>query len=541
MFTGASHREAEQLLTDSIKDSLYDISQSISLNNPGEMHFRVFQTEEVTQAGLGTYLVTDTNYKKILILTARPRYIKIFKGLAYKIAVLTTEMGFGISGYGGIGTYMTTLLPYLSEFSEIVSLGWDDQGQSMKGKELSLGEYLYSANKTKGQNQFLSTLRLWGAKKEKVKVKNEILQVQGKKYNLKNYQNIYVVGAGKATYKMALALEKLLGKRIKKGFINIPDIPKPNKLKIIKAHKSTHPLPSPAGVKGAKEILKILKKTKENDLVVTLISGGGSALLPLPAQGVSLVDLIKTSSILIKSSLTINEINTVRKHLSGIKGGRLVDTAYPSKIVNLIISDVCGDDLSCIASGLTVPDHSTFRQAVEILKKNDLWLRVPKSVRKRLQKGVKGLVEETPKPFYPVFREKKVDNFILANHETVLDAACSKAKELDDKKLMKMVGTMDKLLLSLADLLKQASKYGLLTIFIAKGLPLIIEWLETTHRVIIHINNIDSIIRLANIAYGYILIPTIICTILYVIIKIYLLVKSNSEVGNDESYGDYTG
>ena len=266
--------------------------------------------------------------------------------------------------------------------------------------------------------------------KEKVRVKDNFLYIQGQQYNLKKYQNIYVVGAGKATYKMALSLEKLLGKRIKKGYINVPEIPARKKLKIVKANKATHPLPSPAGVKGAKEILKILKRTKEDDLVITLISGGGSALLPLPAQGVALADLIKTNSILIKSPLTINEVNTVRKHLSGIKGGRLVDAAYPAKVVNLVISDVCGDDLSCIASGPTVPDPSTFKEAVAILKHNDLWLRVPKSVRKRLQKGLAGSVEETPKPFYPVFREKKVDNFILANHQTVLATACSRGKEL---------------------------------------------------------------------------------------------------------------
>ncbi|MFA6435521.1 MAG: DUF4147 domain-containing protein [Candidatus Gracilibacteria bacterium] len=242
-----------------------------------------------------------------------------------------------------------------------------------------------------------------------------------KKIDPSKYEKIFVLGAGKGAFKMAEAAEKNFGLKITEGFIIIPKGDPTPHLKKIKCICGSHPLPDKNGLKGAKEILKIAKKASKKDLVITLISGGGSALMPYPMEGITLEEKIKTTCLLLKCGANINEINTVRKHLSQIKGGRLMEAIYPAKCLNLVISDVLGDDLSAIASGPVSPDPTTCQQALKIFEKYKIVKETPLSVIECLKKGI-----ETPKPGNKIF--KKVTSKILANHETTAKAAEKIAK-----------------------------------------------------------------------------------------------------------------
>jgi glycerate-2-kinase len=173
-------------------------------------------------------------------------------------------------------------------------------------------------------------------------------------------------------------------------------------------------------------MLELVGQAEENDLIICLLSGGGSSLMPQPCTGVSLRDKRRVTDALLKSGATINEINTVRKHISGFKGGWLAKRAYPATVVNLILSDVVGDPLDAIASGPTVPDSTTFQDAVEILTTHGLWSKVPTSVKKILTNGKKGLIPETPKAGDKAFT--KVHNIIVGNNLTASSAAYSSLK-----------------------------------------------------------------------------------------------------------------
>jgi glycerate 2-kinase len=257
--------------------------------------------------------------------------------------------------------------------------------------------------------------------KARLNLKGSTLKVDKHSFDLAKYRNIYVVGGGKASGTMAEALEQILGRRITKGLVNVPHDTK-NKTGIIQLHGANHPVPDQAGVEGTRRILKIAEDAEENDLIICLISGGGSSLMPLPRGDVSLEDKRKITNTLLKSGATINEINTVRKHISDFKGGWLAKKAYPATILNLILSDVVGDPLDFIASGPTVPDSTTFDDAVKVLQKYNLWEKAPDSVRKVLSDGKKGLIPETPKAGDRVF--KKVTNVVVGNNRYSSQAAC---------------------------------------------------------------------------------------------------------------------
>jgi len=188
--------------------------------------------------------------------------------------------------------------------------------------------------------------------------------------NLKEIENIYVVGAGKATYKMAKAINALFKGKIKDGVINVP-VAITSKIGNIRVNKAAHPYPDENGLKGAKEILNIAKKATDKDLLICLISGGGSALMPLPTEGLSLADKTNLTKQLLASRADIHEINTVRKHISAIKGGRLAANTK-AKLIGLYISDVLGDKIESIASGPTVADKSKVEDALKILKKYNI-------------------------------------------------------------------------------------------------------------------------------------------------------------------------
>jgi len=249
--------------------------------------------------------------------------------------------------------------------------------------------------------------------KSKILLKNSCLQVNGYSFDLKKFKNIYVIGGGKASGSMAEAIEQILGKYITNGIVNVPQGSKQN-TKIIEPHEASHPIPDEAGVEGTRSMLKMLEQAKEDDLIICLISGGGSSLMPLPRGGISISDKREITNALLKCGATINEINTVRKHISDFKGGWLAKKAYPATILNLILSDVVGDPLDFIASGPTVPDSTTFNDAVKILEKYRLWSKAPASIRKVLSNGEKGIIPETPKADDEAF--KKVYNVVVGNN-----------------------------------------------------------------------------------------------------------------------------
>ena len=227
-----------------------------------------------------------------------------------------------------------------------------------------------------------------------------------------------IIGAGKASGAMAKALEDawdgpLDGLVVTRYGYRVPT----ERLEVIEA---AHPVPDEAGRDAAKRIFELVQGLTEDDLVLCLISGGGSALLALPAEGVTLEDKQAMNKALLASGATISEMNTVRKHLSAIKGGRLAAAAYPAKIVALMISDVPGDDASIIASGPTVPDPSTNEDALGIIEKYGI--DVPDNMRRLLDTA-----EETPKPGDPCF--ENVENIMIATPQASLEAAAAAARE----------------------------------------------------------------------------------------------------------------
>ncbi len=232
------------------------------------------------------------------------------------------------------------------------------------------------------------------------------LNIQNDKFDLNKFSNIFLIGGGKASAQMSLALEKILNKQPKikcEGLINIPEGQKIRNYgpsSKIRMNRASHPIPNENGLTGTKEMVKIVEKATKNDLIICLISGGGSALLPLPKQGITLEDLQKVNSLLLASGASIQEINTIRKHLSDFKGGNLakkVHNTSKATLITLIISDVVGNNLDSIASGPTVPDLTTYSQAYGVLKKYSLNDKVPSSVKKVIEKGLSDPRLENPK------------------------------------------------------------------------------------------------------------------------------------------------
>jgi glycerate-2-kinase len=228
---------------------------------------------------------------------------------------------------------------------------------------------------------------------------------------------------------MAEAINEILQKRLTHGLVNIPrGIAKNLKTGCITLNEAGHPIPDQAGINGVRRVLTLLEDVQENDLIISLISGGGSALFPLPADNVTLTEMQSVTNNLLKCGATIDEINIIRKHISKIKGGRLAMQVFPATLISLIISDVVGDHLSSIASGLTVPDPSTYSDAIEILKRYDIWEQSPPNVTLHLTNGLEGKTPESPKPGDPYF--KKVYNILLGSNRIALKTAREKARQL---------------------------------------------------------------------------------------------------------------
>jgi len=232
---------------------------------------------------------------------------------------------------------------------------------------------------------------------------------------------------------MAASLERILGSRITAGWVNVK-YGHGQKLKRIRIQEAGHPLPDRKGLEGSQEMVRLLGQLTPQDLVIFLISGGGSALLPLPVPGVSLEEKQAATNLLLGCGATIQEINTVRKHLSVIKGGGLAKIVYPATLVTLILSDVIGDPLDAIASGPTVPDPTTFEDCARILSRYGLWEKVPLSVANHIREGLEGRKEETVKENDPAF--SKVYNLVVGNNLLAMKAAQKAAKAMGYRTLL---------------------------------------------------------------------------------------------------------
>ncbi len=245
-------------------------------------------------------------------------------------------------------------------------------------------------------------------------------EVSEKVFDLNEFERIFLVGTGKASSSMAQAIEEIFGGRITKGLITTKyghALP----LRFTEIIEAGHPLPDPKGLEGARKVKDLLTNTGPKDLVLFLISGGGSALLPLPADKITLEEKQELTQLLLDCGADIKEINTIRKHISQMKGGWLARWAYPSTVITFILSDVVGDPLDVIASGPTVPDTSTFQESWEILKRYGLINEIASSIRNHLQAGREGKIKETPKAGESVF--EKVHNMIIGSNIVALRAA----------------------------------------------------------------------------------------------------------------------
>ena len=260
-----------------------------------------------------------------------------------------------------------------------------------------------------------------------VKLSGDLLQVAEKRFPLSRFRHIYVLAAGKAAASMSRGVEKVLGDKITNGHV-VTKYGHGMNLNYLTLTEAGHPIPDAEGVKGTQKIVNIARKATEDDLVICLISGGASALMADFPEGVTLDDLKRTNELLTKCGANITEINTVRKHLSKIKGGQLARILFPATTVCLILSDVVGDRLDVIASGPTVGDSSSFADALTIIDKYSLQNRLPSSVLHYLLEGADGSIADTPKPDNPVFQN--VHNYIIGSNGIALESSAKKAVEL---------------------------------------------------------------------------------------------------------------
>ncbi len=265
------------------------------------------------------------------------------------------------------------------------------------------------------------------AMKSYCQLSGSLLSIDGSNYDLDRFEKILVIGAGKAGASMARAMEEILEERISDGII-VVKYGHLDELKKVRIREAGHPVPDQNGYLGARAIYQLASTADEKTLVICLISGGGSALLTMPVDGVSLADKQATTKVLLECGANIHEINTIRKHLSVIKGGGLARAVYPAVLVTLILSDVVGDDLDSIASGPCVPDSKTFADCQDIFNKYGIEQDIPAPVLQHIRRGLAGEVAETPKAGQEFF--KQTQNVIIGSNFNALLKAKAKADEL---------------------------------------------------------------------------------------------------------------
>jgi glycerate 2-kinase len=271
----------------------------------------------------------------------------------------------------------------------------------------------------------LDAVNAGAALRRAVKKEGDFLTVGSHRYDLRHYERVVVIGAGKATASMARAMEQILGRRLHSGFVIVKyghAVPTTR----IAVEEAAHPLPDRAGQLAAERVHALASSLARHDLLIVLLSGGASSLMPSPVRGVTLADKQRVTKQLLRSGASIGEVNSVRKHLSNLKGGRLAESTKAT-VVTLILSDVLGDDLSTIASGPTAPDPTTYREAIDCLKRYHVWSSSPRAVRMHLEQGRRRQLSETPKPGSPVFR--RVQHQIIGNSKLALAAVIRTARE----------------------------------------------------------------------------------------------------------------
>lgn len=252
--------------------------------------------------------------------------------------------------------------------------------------------------------------------------------------SLEQFDRVFVIAAGKAALAMASAVQKIVGDRLSGGIVVTKHGHAAQRLRQLRVIEAGHPIPDAAGSEAVEAVDALLRELNARDLLIVAVSGGASALLPAPVLPVSLKAKQRTTDLLLRAGADIYELNAVRKHLSVLKGGGLAALAYPATVVSLLLSDVIGDPLDVIGSGLTAPDHSTFAEAVLVLEKYGLLERVPRSVRERLIAGVAGDVPESPKEGDLIF--KNVHNVVIGSNRLALNAAAQRAKQLGYRPLI---------------------------------------------------------------------------------------------------------
>ena len=274
--------------------------------------------------------------------------------------------------------------------------------------------------------------------KNAVKIVKDKLIVRNDVFDLRKFREILVIGGGKASAQMAMAIEEILKKYSKidyRGLVNIPNSLKVNNdsasSKII-MHLASHPIPDESGLNGTKLMFKHIDNTTKDDLIIFLLSGGGSALLPMPKKTITLADLQAINALLLASGASIHEINTVRKHLSDFKGGNLAKKVYTSskaKVITLIISDVVGNNLESIASGPTIPDLTTFKDSYSVLEKYQLVNKVPSSVKQLFERGMDDPTLKKPlnQPNY----FKNVHNYLIGSVNSCVEEVSDYLEELN--------------------------------------------------------------------------------------------------------------
>jgi glycerate 2-kinase len=251
------------------------------------------------------------------------------------------------------------------------------------------------------------------------------LTVGDRSYDLDNYNRVVVVGAGRASAPMAAAVEEVLGERVATGLVVVKH-GHTHPTRTVQLREASHPIPDESCVHGTAELVALLATTGPRDLVVVVLSGGGSALMLLPAEGISLADMQQTTDALLRVGATINELNTIRKHLERAKGGGLARLAAPSDVLALVLSDVVGNPLDVIASGPTVPDTSTYADTCAIVERFGIWDKLPERIAARLRDGRDGKIADTPKPGDPLF--ERVQTVVVASNELAAEAGVRQAE-----------------------------------------------------------------------------------------------------------------
>ena len=259
-----------------------------------------------------------------------------------------------------------------------------------------------------------------------------ILTVSGKEFKLDDCQNVYILAIGKAGIPMAVAAADLVSDYLSGGMVLSksldPGIPGDYQ-KTIRMYQGGHPIPDQNSLKSTEEIRSFFSSQSNNDLIIVLISGGGSALFTSPSPGISLKDLQQANQIFLEHGLDIQEINTIRKHISQIKGGQLAGHLYPARTITLILSDVIGDPVDMIASGPTVPDPSTYNDALAVIWKCQLEKLLPNSITTHLKTGAAGKIPETPKTGDPVFQGQT--SLVIAGIQDAMNGALTQSQKED--------------------------------------------------------------------------------------------------------------